>query len=96
MHQRRSFQALRKKKLPNETGGVLLALDHESRRAYVVDTIPSPPDSKEWPTLYIRGSEQLREEMERVTTLTVGNLEYIGGVALRTLLAILADLAKTI
>jgi integrative and conjugative element protein (TIGR02256 family) len=73
------LQSLRKAKLPNETGGVLLgAFDHLHHRAYVVDTIPSPPDSEEWPTLYIRGSAMLAEEVERVQNGTAGNLEYIG------------------
>ena len=30
---------------------------------HVVDTILSPPDSKEWPTLYIRGSEGLLKQV---------------------------------
>ncbi len=71
--------ALREAKLPNETGGVLLGFfDHDKRRAYVIDTIPSPPDSKEWPTLYIRGSDMLKEDLDRVTRLTGGNVEYVG------------------
>jgi len=75
----KKLRSLRKAKLPNETGGVLLGyFEHSYRRAYVVDTIPSPPDSKEWPTLYIRGSATLDEEMERVKTVTAGNLEYVG------------------
>lgn len=70
---------LRAEKLPNETGGVLLGFfDHETRCVYIVDTIPSPPDSEEWPTLYIRGSQMLGEEIERVTKITAGNVEYIG------------------
>lgn len=73
------LKSLRKKKLPNETGGVLLGFfDHEARRVYVVDTIPSPPDSKEWPTLYIRGSEMLEQEVGRVAKVTGGNVEYVG------------------
>ena len=77
LHQK--LQALRAEKLPNETGGVLLGhFDHAHRRAYVVDMLPSPPDSKEWPTLYVRGAEGLMEQIERVRTLTAGNLEYMG------------------
>ena len=73
------LQSLRQAKLPNETGGVLLgSFDHEARRVYVVDTIPSPPDSKEWPTLYIRGSEMLEQDVGRVTKVTAGNVEYVG------------------
>lgn len=73
------LQALRRAKLPNETGGILLGFfDHDQRRVYVVDTIPSPPDSEEWPTLYIRGSISLQDDLKRVTRLTGGNLEYVG------------------
>jgi integrative and conjugative element protein (TIGR02256 family) len=76
------FQALselRRSKLPNETGGVLLgSYDLGSKTVYVVDTIPSPPDSEEWPTLYIRGSEGLRDQVAAVTDVTAGQLEYVG------------------
>jgi len=33
---------------------------------YVADTVPSPPDSKEWPTLYIRGCVGLEKEVRRI------------------------------
>lgn len=70
---------LRAAKLPNETGGVLIGGYDISRKiVYIVDTIPSPPDSKEWPTLYIRGSSGLAKEVERVTAVTDGQLEYVG------------------
>jgi Prokaryotic E2 family A/Prokaryotic homologs of the JAB domain/ThiF family len=70
---------LRSSKLPNETGGVLIgAYDLPSKTVYVVDTIPSPPDSEEWPTLYIRGSEGLRDRVTAITSLTAGQLEYVG------------------
>jgi hypothetical protein len=70
---------LRTQKLPSETGGVLIGGYDLSRKiVYVVDTIPSPPDSKEWPTLYIRGSKGLAKEIERITAVTDGQLEYVG------------------
>lgn len=70
---------LRSSKLPNETGGVLIgSYDLPNKTVYVVDTIPSPPDSKEWPTLYIRGSEGLRERVSGITEMTAGQLEYVG------------------
>ena len=76
---RDKLKELRKKKLPNETGGILLGFfNHEARRVYVIDTIPSPPDSEEWPTIYIRGSEMLGQELERVSRVTAGNVEYVG------------------
>ena len=74
-----TFQRLRATKLPNETGGVLIgSFDVYQHIIYIVDTIPSPPDSDEWPTLYIRGTHGLRPEVERINTETDGMLEYIG------------------
>jgi len=70
---------LRAAKLPNETGGVLIGLyDLDRKFIYVVDTVPSPPDSAEWPTLYIRGAEGLLLEVEIFSKRTSGQLEYIG------------------
>lgn len=75
----RALRELRAAKLPNETGGVLLgAFDLQRKVVYVVDTIPSPPDSEEWPTLYIRGHEGLREQVEAVDRVTGGGLQYVG------------------
>jgi hypothetical protein len=71
--------ALRIAKLPNETGGVLIGhYDLDRQSVYVVDTIPSPPDSAEWPTLYIRGSEGLLPQIQAVGDRTAGQLEYVG------------------
>ncbi len=70
---------IREAKLPRETGGVLLgSFDLDKRLVYIVDTIPSPPDSQEWPTLYIRGCRGLRAKVDDVAARTDGMLEYIG------------------
>jgi integrative and conjugative element protein (TIGR02256 family) len=70
---------LRGAKLPNETGGVLIgAYDLVRRIVYAVDTIASPPDSRERPTLYIRGCEGLAARVEEIVRRTDGQLEYIG------------------
>jgi hypothetical protein len=45
---------------------------------YLADALPSPPDSKEWPTLYIRGSKGLREAVDHVQEATHGMIEYVG------------------
>ena len=46
------FYEARAGKLPNETGGVLVGTyDIERKIVYVVDCLPSPLDSKEWPTV---------------------------------------------
>ena len=71
--------AARTDKLPNETGGVLIgSYDMQRKIVYIVDTLLSPPDSQEWPTVYIRGYEGLKRELERVTRITDGRLEYVG------------------
>jgi hypothetical protein len=70
---------LREERLPNETGGILIgAFDMERRIVYVVDTIPSPPDSREWPTLYIRGWQGLPQRVQEIEALTGGMLRYVG------------------
>ncbi len=70
---------IRRERLPRETGGVLLgSIDASRKIIYVVSTLPSPPDSREWPTSYIRGSRGLTEQMERVERVTAGQISYIG------------------
>jgi len=74
-----TIRELRSAKLPNETGGILIgAFDQQRRVVYVVDTVPSPPDSQEWPTLYIRGSQGLQAQVESIRQKTQGMLEYVG------------------
>jgi integrative and conjugative element protein (TIGR02256 family) len=70
---------MREAKLPKETGGVLIgSFDLETKIVYIVDTIPSPPDSEEWPTLYIRGCRGLKAKTDEIANRTDGMLEYIG------------------
>ncbi|GAB4193647.1 MAG: hypothetical protein OHK0022_08750 [Roseiflexaceae bacterium] len=65
--------------LPNETGGVLLgAIDSERKRIIIVDSIASPPDSVEWPTLYIRGCQDLTRRVSLCEERTGGGVTYIG------------------
>jgi hypothetical protein len=65
--------------LPNETGGVIVGThDMERKILYVVGVIPSPPDSTEWPNLYIRGSEGLARRVGVVGEITDGQLGYVG------------------
>ena len=71
--------ALRSKRLPNETGGVLLgSFDTHRRICSIIDVIPSPPDSKEWPTSYIRGCEGLAAKVKAVQEQTLGQVNYVG------------------
>jgi integrative and conjugative element protein (TIGR02256 family) len=71
--------ALRSQRLPNETGGVLLgSFDTHRRICSIIDVIPSPPDSKEWPTSYIRGCEGLAVKVMNVQEQTLGQVNYVG------------------
>jgi hypothetical protein len=73
------LKSLRRDRLPNETGGVFIgSFDLERKIIYLVDTIPSPPDSTEWPVLYIRGCEGLPERIESIQEATLGMLQYVG------------------
>lgn len=69
----------RAERLPNETGGVLIGgFDAQRRIVHVAGAIPSPADSVEWPTLYVRGAEGLPERLRAVEELTLGQLRYVG------------------
>ncbi len=69
----------RRERLPNETGGVLLGtIDAQRHIVYVADALPSPPDSEEWPTSYIRGTRGLAAEVARIREATGDAIDYIG------------------
>ncbi|MCZ2080409.1 MAG: Mov34/MPN/PAD-1 family protein [Bryobacterales bacterium] len=73
------LRALRHAKLPRETGGVLLgSFDMQRRIVYVVDTIASPPDSQEWPTVYVRGCKGLHKDIAVAEERTQRMLHYVG------------------
>ncbi|TSA19386.1 hypothetical protein D4R75_09625, partial [bacterium] len=73
------ISSLRNDRLPNETGGVLLgSFDVLRRIIYIAGTIPSPPDSEERVTSYIRGKKGLMEALEQSRAATQGQLEYVG------------------
>ncbi|MXZ04504.1 MAG: hypothetical protein F4Y90_03120 [Rhodothermaceae bacterium] len=70
---------LRQHALPNETGGVLLGYPDQLHKVlYVVGALPSPPDSEEWPTSYVRGSEGLKQAIDEVSSRTAGYVGYLG------------------
>ena len=70
---------LRRERLPNETGGVLIgASDMQRGVIYIVDAIPSPRDSEESPTSYVRGSKELEQRVSEISNATAGMLGYIG------------------
>lgn len=69
----------REEKLPNETGGVLIgSFDMQRKIVYIVDLLPSPPDSTEWPAVYIRGCKGLTQRVGEVERKTAGMLVYVG------------------
>jgi len=75
----KKLKANRTGKLPVETGGVLIGSYDMSRKiVYIVDTIPSPPDSDERPESYIRGCNELEEKVNKIKELTQGKLDYVG------------------
>lgn len=70
---------MRARRLPNETGGVLLGFhDVQRRRLYIVDALPAPPDSNERPVFFDRGCVGLRAEVTRVEGATAGAVSYVG------------------
>ncbi|MFZ1685523.1 MAG: ThiF family adenylyltransferase [Candidatus Zixiibacteriota bacterium] len=72
-------QMLRRDKLPNETGGVLLGhVDLLRRCLYVIDSVFAPPDSIEHPYAFIRGFSGIRAKLAKLTNVTGGNLQYVG------------------
>lgn len=72
------FEA-REVRLPNETGGILIgSYDVQRRIVYVIDTILSPPDSKEYPNAYIRGCKGLKERVDEIQQVTLEMLKYVG------------------
>ena len=71
--------AQRFRALPSETGGVLVGMvDAFRKRVLLVDSVPAPPDSVQWPTAFIRGSVGLRQEVERIQEWTGHAAHYVG------------------
>ena len=69
----------RTKRLPNETGGILMGVvDRTQRSLAVIGMMPAPPDSDAWPTSFIRGSNGLATVISKTTRRTLGNVIYVG------------------
>lgn len=65
--------------LPSETGGVLVGtVDAHRKSILLVDALSAPPDSKKWPTAFIRGSVGLRKDVEKIEKWTGQAVHYIG------------------
>ena len=73
------IRQMRKHKLPNETGGVILGyVDHKSKRIFMVDALSSPPDSKEDNSGFIRGIKGLKRQLDEASRRTANIVSYIG------------------
>ncbi|MDB6024981.1 MAG: ThiF family protein [Verrucomicrobiales bacterium] len=69
----------RTERLPKETGGILLGhFDTQRKICFIVDILPSPPDSQEWPVCYIRGCAGLLGKVQAVEVMTLGQISYVG------------------
>jgi E2/UBC family protein A/JAB domain-containing protein similar to deubiquitination enzymes/ThiF family protein len=78
-HLLKKVRQFRTEKLPNETGGALIgSFDTERKIAYVIDTLPAPPDSQESRKYFIRGAQRLSESFENIAKITHGNLRHVG------------------
>lgn len=70
---------LRAKKLPNETGGVILGyIDQKLMTIFVVDVLNSPPDSKATSSEFVRGVCGLKQKLDEITKRTANIVGYIG------------------
>jgi hypothetical protein len=73
------ISSFRISKLPNETGGILIGtIDSFYRKIYIIDTILSPEDSIERPTLFIRGIKGVSQKLKEIYEITNDNLKYLG------------------
>ena len=69
----------REERLPCETGGVLIGtVDTQRRVIYAFEMVPSPPDSEEWPSSYVRGCAGLRARIAEIGSRTLRQAGYIG------------------
>jgi hypothetical protein len=70
---------LRGQRLPAETGGVMVGVvDREHRQICIIDVLPAPPDSREWPVGFVRGHQGLAERVNAISRRTMGNVVYVG------------------
>ena len=70
---------LRGKKLPNETGGILIGWINSRRKVvYVGKTLPAPADSVERPYSFVRGKDGLPDSVMEIEHKTNSDLYYVG------------------
>ena len=70
---------LRARKMPRETGGVLLGIvDMATRSVHMVHALPEPEDSRGSETEFERGIVDLSDEVSRAGSATMYQVRYIG------------------
>ena len=70
---------LRTQALPSETGGVIVgAVDYDRRTIHASVVLPAPPDSKQSPTHFERGSSGLKGAVRKIRVRSAHQLDYIG------------------
>lgn len=71
--------AMRRAKLPNETGGVLLGIADMSRRSiHIAHALPAPEDSRASQTGFERGVVHLTDLVNEAVAATLHQLRYVG------------------
>jgi integrative and conjugative element protein (TIGR02256 family) len=74
-----SLAALRSSRLPNETGGILLGVvDTDRKLMHLVHALDAPPDSKEEPTAFERGTQGLLSVFRTAQSRSMHQLTYVG------------------
>jgi hypothetical protein len=75
----RRIIAMRKARLPSETGGILFGLvDIPAKSIHLVEATPAPPDSVEEPGGFVRGVVGVDKLMANVHQRTAGQIRYVG------------------
>lgn len=70
---------LRKKSLPNETGGAIIGTYDQARKMYyILDILSAPQDSESSRISFVRGTEGLSMALNEITFSTDAVLTYIG------------------
>jgi len=73
------LSAMRRSKLPNETGGVLLGIADMSRKsAHIAHALPEPEDSHASQTGFERGVVNLAEQVSTTVAASMHQLRYVG------------------
>ena len=74
-----SLAALRSSRLPNETGGIILGMvDTDRKLMHLVHALDAPPDSKEEPNAFERGTQGLLSVFRTAQARSMHQLTYVG------------------